>query len=145
MTSSFISPNVIKVDGQWQIEGHPRESLQILSTFDPPTLPNHTIIVASVTLPPNSATPPHRHGGAAVVAVPISGKTLNQMNGAEPKIYGPGDIMYEAPGCHHQRSEFVEGGEGGDATFIAVLVVDKETVDYGRDIGGFLCWIRKLR
>jgi quercetin dioxygenase-like cupin family protein len=79
-------------------------------------------MVCTVTIPPNGGTPPHRHNGAVAVAIPISGTTINQMNGNPPKIYGPGEYWYEAPGCHHQRSENVEGGE--EAKFYAVLIVD---------------------
>jgi len=88
-----------------------------------------------VTSPPNSATPPHTHGGAAVVATMIKGQMLNQMvcphhdpdsQGTGPKIYGPGESWYEPPGCHHVRSETV-GDE--EALFHAVFVVEKEKVD----------------
>jgi hypothetical protein len=49
------------------------------------------------------------------------------MNGDEPIICGPGEFWYEAPGCHHQRSENVSQGEER-AKFIAVLIVDDETI-----------------
>lgn len=90
------------------------------------------MLVGLVDVPPNGGTPPHRHGGAAIVAIGFHGSTLNQMNGDEPIICGPGDHWYEAPGCHHQRSE--NAGEGR-AKFIAVLIVDDETIDHGRDPG----------
>ncbi|KAF2003858.1 cupin domain protein, partial [Amniculicola lignicola CBS 123094] len=104
----------------------PREEFSIAAEYHPSNLPGKTVLVAHVKLPPNSATPPHRHGGATAIAIPVTGTSLNQMNGKEPKTYGPGGFWYEAPGCHHQRSEWVSGEEG--ATFIAVLIVDDETI-----------------
>jgi quercetin dioxygenase-like cupin family protein len=110
----------------------PRESFQILKTYNPSNLPGKTIIVGLIDIPPNGASPPHRHGGAAIVAVPFQGTQLNQMNGDAPIRNGPGEFFYEAPGCHHERSE--NAGEG-HAKFIAVLIVDDETIDYGTDLG----------
>lgn len=50
------------------------------------------------------------------------------MNNNEPITSKVGDFWYEAPGCHHQRSENL-----GDvnARFFVVLVVDDETVKDG--------------
>lgn len=88
-----------------------------------------------VTAPVNAATPPHTHGGGAIVATVIKGKVLNQMvcpdhdpesQGSGPKVYGVGEVWYEPPGCHHVRSENV-GDE--EAEFIATFVVDKKKVD----------------
>jgi hypothetical protein len=88
-----------------------------------------------VTAPPNSATPPHTHGGAAVVATMIRGQMLNQTvcpnhdpdsQGTGPKVYSVGESWYEPPGCHHVRSETV-GDE--EAQFLAVFIIDKEKVD----------------
>ncbi|ORY04691.1 hypothetical protein BCR34DRAFT_591156 [Clohesyomyces aquaticus] len=122
-------PKVIKIDGVWQIEGRPREGLKILNTFHPSNLPGKVMIVAEVTMPPNGASPPHRHGGAAVIAVALEGTTINQMNCEDPITCGPGSFWYEAPGCHHVRSEN-ESKEVG-AKFLAVLIVDEETVKDG--------------
>jgi hypothetical protein len=80
------------------------------------------------------ATPPHTHAGAAIVATVIRGHVLNRMvhtqvdqvtgethtHDSGAKVYGPGESWYEAPGCHHVRSETV-GNE--EALFIANLVV----------------------
>ena len=88
-----------------------------------------------VTAPVNAATPPHTHGGAAIVATMTRGKMLNQMvcpdhdpdsQGTGPKIYSVGESWYEPPGCHHVRSENA-GDE--EAQFLAVFVVAKEKVD----------------
>lgn len=60
----------------------------------------------------------HTHVDAA------TGKTHSHDSGA--KIYGPGESWYEAPGCHHVRSETV-GDE--DAVFIANMIVDSAVFD----------------
>lgn len=86
------------------------------------------MMVGFVDVPPNGGTPSHRHGGAAIVAIPVLGTCLNQMNSTEPVEYSVGDFWYEAPGCHHQRSECV-----GDvnAKFFVVLIVDDEVIKDG--------------
>lgn len=61
---------------------------------------------------------------------PATGETHEVDHGA--KIYGPGESWYEAPGCHHVRSETV-GGE--EAIFVANLVVSNE-VFRGVDLQG---------
>jgi hypothetical protein len=50
------------------------------------------------------------------------------MNDNAPVVHGVGDFWYEAPGCHHRRSENVGAG---NARFFAVMVVDDETVKDG--------------
>jgi hypothetical protein len=87
-----------------------------------------------------AATPPHSHAGSAVTATVIRGHVLNQMvhkhvdpatgevrtHDSGAKIYGPGETWYEAPGCHHVRSETV-GDE--EALFLANLVVTDKVFD----------------
>ena len=87
------------------------------------------MIVARISLDPNAATPSHTHGGAAVVAIPVEGTLLNQMNCEEPLISKPGELWYEAPGCHHVRAENHSTTE--KARFLAVLIVDDETIKDG--------------
>ena len=83
-----------------------------------------------VNAPVGSATPPHKHGGAAVTGIVIKGQILSQMlcSGVshEPKIYGPGDFWYEPPGCHHVRSENV-GDEDGQ--ILAVFIIEQKSID----------------
>lgn len=88
-----------------------------------------------VTAGVNSATPPHNHGGAAVLATMIKGKMLNQMvcpdhdpqsQGTGPQIHSAGESWYEPPGCHHVRSENV-GDE--EAQFLATLILDTERIE----------------
>ncbi|PNP74823.1 hypothetical protein FNYG_11837 [Fusarium nygamai] len=129
--------NVVKKYGQWTVDGRPTVSVAVSHVHQPPDLPNNTWLGLLVTAPPNAATPPHTHAGAAIVATVIRGHVLNQMvhtqvdqatgethkhdNGA--KVYGPGESWYEAPGCHHVRSENVGNDE---ALFIANLVVSTD-------------------
>ena len=104
-------------------------------THAPSNLPDHYYLGLRVTAPVNAATPPHTHGGAAIVVTMIRGKMLNQMvcpdhdpesQGTGPKVYSVGDTWYEPPGCHHVRSENV-GDE--EAEFLAAFVVSREKVD----------------
>lgn len=101
----------------------------------PSNIPGHYYLGLKVTAPVNSASPPHTHGGGAIVATMTKGKMLNQMvcphhepdsQGTGPKIYSVGESWYEPPGCHHVRSENA-GDE--EAEFVAVFVVSKDKVD----------------
>ncbi|KAH6887690.1 hypothetical protein B0T10DRAFT_549661 [Thelonectria olida] len=134
---------VVKKDGQWTVDGRPGVEVKVSHLHNPPNLPDKTWIGLLVTSPVNSATPPHTHAGAAIVATVIRGHVINQMvhthvdasgkshsHDSGAKIYGPGESWYEAPGCHHVRSETV-GDE--DAVFIANLIVDS-TVFEGLDM-----------
>lgn len=44
----------------------------------------------------------------------------------QPKIHSQGQSWYEAPGCHHVRSENA-GDE--EAVFVANMIVDNEVLD----------------
>jgi quercetin dioxygenase-like cupin family protein len=89
-----------------------------------------TYIGLKVTSPVGSATPPHKHGGAAVVATMIRGRTLNQMvcdgKSHGPRIYSQGESWYEPPGCHHVRNENA-GDE--EAVFIANFIIETKKIE----------------
>ncbi|KAL8951510.1 MAG: hypothetical protein Q9222_002513 [Ikaeria aurantiellina] len=134
---------IVKKDGNWTINGagqhqlnhlsnpdsRPRENIKLLSHHHPPNIPGKSLITLLVTLPPNAATPPHTHNGAAVTALMLRGASLNQMNEDEPHVYREGESWYEAPGCHHVRSENSCEGEGEEASLYAVFVVDDGVVE----------------
>ncbi|KAF5002237.1 hypothetical protein FDECE_10680 [Fusarium decemcellulare] len=136
--------NVVKKDGQWTVDGRPTVSVAVSHMHQPPNLSNNTWLGLLVTAPPNAATPPHTHAGAAIVATVVRGHVLNQMvhthvdpktgkktaHDSGAKVYGPGESWYEAPGCHHVRSETV-GDE--EALFIANMIVSND-VFKGLDI-----------
>ncbi|KAH8812690.1 hypothetical protein F5884DRAFT_786107 [Xylogone sp. PMI_703] len=120
------SAKVVKVGDTYHIEGRPREDFQILKVFHPANIPGKSVIVATISMDPDAATPSHTHGGAAVVALAIEGTLLNQMNDDEPVISKKGEFWYEAPGCHHVRGENHSKTE--KAKFFAVLIVDDEVI-----------------
>ena len=62
------------------------------------------------------------------------------MNGNEPVVSRVGDCWYEAPGCHHQRSECVGDGE---SRFFVVLIVDSPVVEK-EGFGGVLVLDREV-
>ncbi|CAF9932914.1 MAG: hypothetical protein HETSPECPRED_008484 [Heterodermia speciosa] len=129
---SASQSNVTKENGEWVIDGRPREKFKLLSHHHPPNIPGKSVITLLVTLPPNAATPPHTHSGAAVLGLMVRGASLNQMNCDEPTVYREGESFYEAPGCHHVRSENVCEGPAEEASFYAVFIVDDEVVEkYG--------------
>lgn len=55
---------------------------------------------------------------------PVTGQKKEHSSGA--KIYGPGESWYEAPGCHHVRSENA-GSE--DCEFVANLILDSSVFE----------------
>ncbi|CAM1501290.1 Fc.00g104520.m01.CDS01 [Cosmosporella sp. VM-42] len=55
---------------------------------------------------------------------PVTGEKTEHDGGAN--IYGPGETWFEAPGCHHVRSECI-GDE--DALFIANMVVSDKVFE----------------
>ncbi|KAK9236429.1 hypothetical protein V1525DRAFT_407059 [Lipomyces kononenkoae] len=126
---SSTNAKVIKVGDTYQIEGRPREDFQILNVYHPPNIPGKSVIVGLIDMDPNAATPSHTHGGAAAIAMVVDGSVLNQMNSDEPIISKKGEMWYEAPGCHHVRSENDSGSER--AKFFAVLIVDDEVIKDG--------------
>lgn len=107
----------------------PREDFQVLNVYKPSNIPGKSVVIISIDMVPNAATPPHTHGGAAAIAIVIDGVVLNQMNHDEPIVSRKGDMWYEAPGCHHVRSENL--GSSEKAKFLAVLIVDDEVIKDG--------------
>jgi quercetin dioxygenase-like cupin family protein len=67
-------------------------------------VPNFSIIGLRVTFPPSAQSPPHRHGGASVMAVVLSGTAYNKMNCSATLKLNAGESWYEEPGCHHVTS-----------------------------------------
>lgn len=121
----------------------------------PSNIPGKLYIGLNVTVPVNGASAPHWHGGASVAATVIKGRVLNQMVCADghvvgPNIYEAGESWYEAPGCHHVRSE--NAGEE-EALFVAAFVIDAKTVEekgfggalvqYDADLGEGEDWMKK--
>jgi len=131
MNLRWQDQNVVKSNGQWTVDGRPLARVEPIYQQQPSNIPGMTYIGLKVTAPVGSATPPHKHGGAAVVANMIKGRMLNQMecDGEEshgPKIHSEGDSWYEPPGCHHVRSENA-GDE--EAIFIANFVIETKKIE----------------
>src|SRR5690348_6659215 len=67
-------------------------------------VPGFSALAMRVTFPPGAMSPPHRHGGASVLAVVISGTSYNKMNCTPTQKMTAGEHWYEEPGCHHVTS-----------------------------------------
>lgn len=89
--------------------------------------PGKSIVGLRVEFPPNSSTPPHRHGGCSVSAYVISGTLLNKMNDSPMKVIETGGTWYEAPGCHHRISDNASKTE--PAVLFANLVLDTDVLE----------------
>lgn len=60
------------------------------------------VTVITLTVPPGSVSPPHRHTGP-VFAYILEGRIENQVDPDPPKTYHAGDFFYE-PAMHVHRS-----------------------------------------
>ena len=145
---------VVKKSGVWTVEGRPRSTYSSLERYEPSNIPGMSIVNLLVTLPPGAATPPHTHNGAALTATVVSGKVYSQMIHPHTKtkadgttesvqvdsgvgVYGIGETWFEAPECHHVRSD--NASEEEDAKFVVNFVIETEKLtraekEYG-DIG----------
>ncbi|KAH7062668.1 cupin domain-containing protein [Macrophomina phaseolina] len=82
-----------------------------------------------VQFPPKGASPPHRHGGASVVGVVLSGTAYNKMNDSPTTVLAKGETWYEAPGCHHRTS--ANASDVDELSFLATFVVQTEVIEKG--------------
>ncbi|CAM1508027.1 Fc.00g048750.m01.CDS01 [Cosmosporella sp. VM-42] len=110
-------------------QSRPRESIKILYDYELKNAPGKSIVGIELSYPPGGFTPPHRHGGAQVVAFVTEGSILSGMNGNPPKVYGVGEHFLEYPGCHHTVSDNASADESFKG--IVVMVVDTEVVKQG--------------
>ncbi|PTB35866.1 hypothetical protein M441DRAFT_93645 [Trichoderma asperellum CBS 433.97] len=106
-----------------------REDIEVLFDHELTNAPGKSIIGLHLDYPPNGFTPPHRHGGATVVAYVMAGELLSGMNDNPPKVYKPGEIFIELPGCHHTVGE--NNLQTSSTQVIAIMVVDTEVVKTG--------------
>ncbi|KAL8909964.1 MAG: hypothetical protein Q9171_004730 [Xanthocarpia ochracea] len=131
--SSPPQDKVVQKEGVWTVDGRPRETITVLSHHHPPNIPGKSLVTLLVTIPPNAATPPHTHGGAAVLALMLRGASRDQMNDGEAVVRREGETFYEAPGCHHVKGENAcetDGeGKGKETQFYAVFIVDDEYLE----------------
>ncbi|OJJ33354.1 hypothetical protein ASPWEDRAFT_53330 [Aspergillus wentii DTO 134E9] len=105
----------------------PMPNINIIYQYKLSNCPGKTIVGLLVKFPPNSSTPPHRHGGAAASAYVVDGTLLNKMNDNPMQVMKMGATWHEAPGCHHQISD--NASETEPATLMVSLVLDTEALD----------------
>lgn len=103
----------------------------MLYDYELKNAPGKSIVGVEVQFPPGGFTPPHRHGGATVVATVTEGQVLSGMNGNPPKVYEVGENFMEMPGCHHTVGE--NNSQKEPATMVVVFIVDTEVVKMGYD------------
>ncbi len=66
------------------------------------------VIISDVVIPPNAAVPPHSHPGQEFVYV-IEGSAMHVVEGAEQRIYRPGEAFTIEPGVVHSPYATEEG------------------------------------
>ncbi|UPK95619.1 hypothetical protein LCI18_006554 [Fusarium solani-melongenae] len=112
-----------------ETQTRPRETIRVLYDYELKGAPGKSIVALELDYPPNGFTPPHRHGGATVMALVIEGHILSGMNGNPPKVYEVGESFIEQSGCHHTVGE--NNSQNKRAKAIAVFFVDTEVVRQG--------------
>jgi quercetin dioxygenase-like cupin family protein len=85
---------------QSHAQGHMRNtrSIGIHTLMQKPLaeMPNPEVTVLTLTVPPGSVSPPHRHTGP-VFAYVLEGEIENQVEPNPPQRYKPGEYFYEPP------------------------------------------------
>ncbi|KAH7129556.1 RmlC-like cupin domain-containing protein [Dactylonectria estremocensis] len=112
-----------------QTSTRPRENVEVMFDYELTNSPGKSIIGLQVILPPGGWTPPHRHGGAHVVAVIQEGEMLSGMNDNPPKVYKAGQTFRELPGCHHTVAD--NNSEDEPCKFMVIVVIDTDVVKKG--------------
>ncbi|KAI5461847.1 RmlC-like cupin domain-containing protein [Mariannaea sp. PMI_226] len=105
----------------------PRGEVKVLFDYKLANAPGMSTVGFEVTYTPNAWTPPHRHGGATVVAFVTEGEVLSGMNGNPPQVYRPGESFMELPGCHHTVSE--NNSKEKSAKLVAVFTIETATLE----------------
>ena len=104
----------------------PAPTAKFLYHYPLKNVPGFSMVGMRVTFPPGSNSPPHRHGGASVGAVVISGNSYNKMNNEPTKLCTKNESWYEAPGCHHKTSANASNDE--ELELIATFVVETKVL-----------------
>ncbi|KFY29864.1 hypothetical protein V494_08423 [Pseudogymnoascus sp. VKM F-4513 (FW-928)] len=107
----------------------PREEVTPIFQYELKNCPGMTIVGARVDYPAGGFTPPHRHGGAQVVAMVTEGGILSGMNDNPPELYSEGQSFVEMPGCHHTVGQ--NNSQTEKAKAIVIYVVQTEVVKSG--------------
>ncbi|KAK3065239.1 hypothetical protein LTS18_005276 [Coniosporium uncinatum] len=124
-----ILPRPPKSNPSNRIYSKPRPAIKLLYHYPLANVPNFSILALSVSFPPGGQTPPHRHGGASVAGMVLSGTGYNKMNDEPTKVLEKGETWYEAPGCHHRVSANASETEGLE--ILATFVVETSVVEEG--------------
>jgi len=90
-----------------------------------PNVDGKRFTVITVTYPPGGASRPHYHSTSAFVfAYVLSGRVESQVEGAELKVYAPGESWTEDPGAHHLISRNASAVE--PAKMLVIFVADPD-------------------
>ncbi|EXM16638.1 hypothetical protein V3481_018378 [Fusarium oxysporum f. sp. vasinfectum] len=58
----------------------PMPTVEPVYSYPLKNVPGFSVVALRVTYPPGAEHPPHRHGGASVIGMVLSGSTYNKMN-----------------------------------------------------------------
>lgn len=85
-----------------------------------PTVPDQDFTAAVLKVPPGAAVSRHHHAGF-VFAYVLNGSVCSGLDGAHPRVYGPGDSFIERPGTIH--TAFKNPSQTEVARLLVVFVV----------------------
>lgn len=87
-----------------------------------PDFPGKEVVMITVTYPPGSSDPIHRHNADAFVYV-LEGSVVMGLNGGEPVTLGPGQAFYEGPSNIHTIGR--NASKTRPAKFLVLLIKDR--------------------
>lgn len=100
----------------------PQASVTPLTTRDLPDLPGKEALMITVTYPPGSVDPIHRHNAHAFIYV-LEGSIVMQVKGGKEVTVSPGQTFYEGPDDVHVVGR--NASKTKPAKFVVFFVKDK--------------------
>lgn len=100
----------------------PMAQVKTLMTRPLPNISGKEVTMLTVTYPPGSEDPVHRHNANAFVYV-LEGSIVMQMKGGKPVTLHPGQTFYEDPRGIHQVGR--NASKTKPAKFLVLLVKDQ--------------------
>jgi quercetin dioxygenase-like cupin family protein len=89
-----------------------------------PDVPGKEVVMITVTYPPGSSGPVHKHGAHAFIYV-LEGSVVMGVNGGEPVTLAPGQAFYEGTNDIHAIGR--NASKTRPAKFLVLLIKDEIT------------------
>jgi quercetin dioxygenase-like cupin family protein len=100
----------------------PQAAVTPLTSKDLPEFPGKEVLMITVTYPPGSVDPIHRHNAHAFVYV-LEGSIIMQVKGGKEVTLTPGQTFYEGPADVHVVGKNASSAK--PAKFVVFFIKDK--------------------